>query len=283
MRSFYWSDRLAHYGIPGQKWGVKNGPPYPLGKDVSAKIRRGTIDKHEYVEIDTEVKQSSELKKLKPGYDVKTVRYAINHPEDGSRGRTYNCPNCAVAFEMTERGYDVHARPANYGSNVGDIERFFKDGKLSSCDRGDEFSKLKKPPNIEDYNVDNRLSGRKNYKKYLHDSLDYDQTVSRIQKETGDQLISKLKNQGNAARGIMVVGWRMSENPKMRTRAFHAFNYKIVGDDVVFFDAQSRREYKYNAGFSVNNFIFNCDPRDIYYMRTDNLDIQNVKDAVYSK
>lgn len=26
---------LAHHGIRGQKWGEKNGPPYPLGSDVS--------------------------------------------------------------------------------------------------------------------------------------------------------------------------------------------------------------------------------------------------------
>ena len=25
------SDYLAHHGIPGQKWGERNGPPYPLG------------------------------------------------------------------------------------------------------------------------------------------------------------------------------------------------------------------------------------------------------------
>ena len=26
---------LCHHGIDGQKWGVKHGPPYPLGSDVS--------------------------------------------------------------------------------------------------------------------------------------------------------------------------------------------------------------------------------------------------------
>lgn len=24
-------DWLAHHGVQGQKWGVKNGPPYPIG------------------------------------------------------------------------------------------------------------------------------------------------------------------------------------------------------------------------------------------------------------
>lgn len=29
------TDSLAHHGIQGQKWGVKNGPPYPLGDSIS--------------------------------------------------------------------------------------------------------------------------------------------------------------------------------------------------------------------------------------------------------
>lgn len=35
------SDFLMHHGIPGQKWGVKNGPPYPLNSNVSKKIQTG--------------------------------------------------------------------------------------------------------------------------------------------------------------------------------------------------------------------------------------------------
>ena len=33
---------LAHYGIKGQKWGVKNGPPYPLdSQSKSASEKKG--------------------------------------------------------------------------------------------------------------------------------------------------------------------------------------------------------------------------------------------------
>lgn len=33
-----YSDELCHHGIKGQKWGVKNGPPYPL--DAKGQIKR---------------------------------------------------------------------------------------------------------------------------------------------------------------------------------------------------------------------------------------------------
>ena len=41
------STELAHHGIIGQKWGVKNGPPYPLAQDVSTG-KRIKIQKDDY-------------------------------------------------------------------------------------------------------------------------------------------------------------------------------------------------------------------------------------------
>ena len=35
---------LAHHGIKGQKWGIKNGPPYPLNNDISIPKGRKSID-----------------------------------------------------------------------------------------------------------------------------------------------------------------------------------------------------------------------------------------------
>lgn len=45
-----WRDYLAHHGIQGQRWGVRNGPPYPLSygggsKKYKAKIRGRNLDK----------------------------------------------------------------------------------------------------------------------------------------------------------------------------------------------------------------------------------------------
>ena len=37
----YCDQYLAHHGIKGQHWGVKNGPPYPLDQKVSRAIKAG--------------------------------------------------------------------------------------------------------------------------------------------------------------------------------------------------------------------------------------------------
>lgn len=36
-------NELHHHGIKGQKWGVKNGPPYPLSKDKHDSIVGGNV------------------------------------------------------------------------------------------------------------------------------------------------------------------------------------------------------------------------------------------------
>lgn len=46
------NDHLAHFGIKGQKWGVQNGPPYPLDSNIPKQMktysirRKGSSEKH---------------------------------------------------------------------------------------------------------------------------------------------------------------------------------------------------------------------------------------------
>lgn len=43
----FYNDYIAHHGIKGQKWGVRNGPPYPLNRSVSTgkSLKKGTQPK----------------------------------------------------------------------------------------------------------------------------------------------------------------------------------------------------------------------------------------------
>ena len=55
---------LAHHGVRGQKWGVKNGPPYPLLKLSGQKSRGNGPDHDIYVRKGTKVKHISDRKDI---------------------------------------------------------------------------------------------------------------------------------------------------------------------------------------------------------------------------
>lgn len=74
------TDYLAHYGIKGQKWGVKNGPPYPL--DESIKRERAEDYKKRRTLSDTELKRKIERYKLEKEFKSLTE-------EDIYEGETY--------------------------------------------------------------------------------------------------------------------------------------------------------------------------------------------------
>ena len=38
-----WRSELYHYGIRGQQWGIRRGPPYPINNSVTNGLKRATI------------------------------------------------------------------------------------------------------------------------------------------------------------------------------------------------------------------------------------------------
>jgi hypothetical protein len=284
----YTNDELYHHGIKGQKWGVQNGPPYPLDqKTHDAVIKNERMYKQNSANMDGyptfsksdaglylrdhPVETISQMDRIKPGADIDEIRRGINHP-GSMNGRYYNCPNCATAFDMTERGYDVIARPKPDGSNVENIEDFFKGGKLKSM--GTESYSTEYLNAYDKWAIKGKKYDSKEYDKF---SFLHDQEAQKTEK----RVIDELKSQKDS-RGIIVVGWRMDENPRARTSHYHALNYKVVNGEVIFYDTQSRREYK---GFTSTDFIrWDSDPRDVYIMRTDNLEPSDrVGEAVISR
>lgn len=297
---FVWTDgtELYHHGIKNQQWGVRNGPPYPLDSETHAKVVCGSISEYrkrmntrnsvekglpgagqKFISSSYEnhpVESLESLAKIPEGYKLSTVRHEINHPNgEDDKGRHYNCPNCAIAFDMVERGYLVNARPKQNGSNVGDIEKAWVGNRkltnLGINDFGREMYDL-----YDAYKSSNIFTSKKAYGKFFNAYY----SLCNAQKES---IMDTLKKEPDGSRGILVVGWRMDEDPSARTTAYHAMNYKVEGNRVVFFDAQSRNPSKYDGWTDSMWLMEDCDPREIYYMRTSDLKPANtVGEYVYS-
>lgn len=264
---------VEHSGIKGQKWGIRNGPPYPLSVERNSKVRMNYIRDSKWIrthqvpqsELERHpIEKLSDLKRLTKNDDITDVRWRVNAMKDNFIGRYYNCQNCAAAFDMIERGYNVCARPKQSGSNVGNIEDLYEGGHLSHCE------------------MDKQLS-------------DYEDAY-QARREVGNKLVSELLSQGTGARGILVVGQardRDMENTE-QCSGFHAINYKVETESqgflkgskpvVKIYDMQSSHDYYHKGTSDYVTVFFDSDPRDIYFMRTDNLEPSDLMTtAVYSQ
>lgn len=126
---------LTHHGIKGQHWGVRRGPPYPLGTQTrsdSENLRRsgGLGESEKKSEIGTigdsgtaksKVTKDAEGIAKKYGFSIKSVPSTVgediknanpdwyNHQDD--KRWLNNCSHSCVAFAARRKGLDVVASP----------------------------------------------------------------------------------------------------------------------------------------------------------------------------
>ena len=168
-------NELYHHGIDGMKWGVRNGPPYPLDqKTHNEVVRKGYVrDRDEsrakgvvklskrqgiakaYNRIDRnwkEVINSSDLPEVINVADglangslshLKRLEENELTADDlascnygyGKPGTTSNCAKCSATLEMRFRGYDVSAGRCFMGTNNGYSSYWF-DGATDYKEKG---------------------------------------------------------------------------------------------------------------------------------------------------
>lgn len=72
--------RLYHHGIKGQKWGVKNGPPYPLDKNGKpTKSNSSTTSINRSKNINESIRKGKIRINNLPDYTVGSLTKFINN------------------------------------------------------------------------------------------------------------------------------------------------------------------------------------------------------------
>lgn len=97
------SDELYHHGIEGQKWGVRNGPPYPLNRDVKDSINRAKSSAKSYFTAKNE-EDALEAELIKTKADQ--IRYSKKREQkiDEILRAMYNENNGAVNRRLEAQG-----------------------------------------------------------------------------------------------------------------------------------------------------------------------------------
>lgn len=136
---------LYHHGIEGQKWGVRNGPPYPLESGSETKKRKGLLS---YVKKRKEQKRQKTEEKERKEQEARKAKLASKKEEVLRKGNatqvmeyfndltTDEIRNVVNRLEWEKKLVDIAKKEASQSSNwnkmnsimkkVGDVKEWAK-------------------------------------------------------------------------------------------------------------------------------------------------------------
>lgn len=262
------NNELRHHGIKGQKWGVRNGPPYPLKEskksnrekrlEKTMNSRIGSVLSEDdkialatfvatnaaiiaaavavpRIRIANERKQhltenTGKIKQIKTPHSESQDQKAVNKKGYDLRTPEYraNCTMCSTAYELRRRGYDVKANTSIVGRDFKDVSSWFKNTTRKDFTYSRKYSDIK----------------------------------------------TELLKQPNGARGNIYAGVGMFDSN-------HSMVWEKKNGKIIIRDCQSDTTYS-----DIDYSVINKTSRHTYsFIRTDNREINwdTVRDAVVPK
>ena len=265
----YW---LAHHGVLGMHWRQRNGPPYPLGSDISTghRLKSCAAGKPTVKKDESKVKTNRTIKAsvnsgigLKPKtrtYTMDEDIAAVNpkYNPDAKTDKEYNaycmnCCYCTTAYEMRRRGYDVKAKPRN------DDEKY----QALTGWRWNPHEQM------FDYKGEVRTRGFG-----ASDDLDHHPLKKPLLTKYVYNMTRSVKtaiiNMPDNARGILTLDWYYGGG--------HSLNFEKSGNDIFVIDPQSNE--KWNIGGNnrpqdtwVDKSDYMALVGNIWVTRLDDLDV----------
>lgn len=268
---------IEHHGIKGQKWGVRNGPPYPLDSSKSTGKRLKTTSKNSKrknefapelllpafiiawdaailtIGIGDLVKKSKPVSKLIGKHrDKKLSELRATETIDKKSGLHLKNK------EMTEK-QDMKAVNRDRGT-------FEDEGTYSNCTwcttaydlrrRGFDVYAGKTIKGFTNSEIASWYKGNNKFKDIKIEQSDLTSNSASTRK-----VIDTLQSEPNGSRGNITFAWR-------GTYSGHSIAYQVKDGKVTFIDAQAKIMYKNKNAY---NLMSRVDPESVSYLRTDNL------------
>jgi hypothetical protein len=227
-------DFLAHYGVKGMRWGVRNDKRgsgrVGLTTDqavlatygavfATALLAKVVVDykdsgrKDARKHGDKEFKKDPSLKRKMTPDELHTKVVKQINPKYGETGTKMNCRRCTMAYEMRRRGYDVKATYSRYAGDQG--QRNFKKATLSKK---------------ETFQTD---LGQKDVGPIAHLSS----------ADRSKAIFSAIEKNPNGSRGEVTAAWFFG--------GAHSMAWEVVDRKAVIFDAQSGKKYANPSDFDM--------------------------------
>ena len=283
-------DYLAHHGIQGQKWGVRHGPPYPLDREVSSRVKRGedaTRVGKEYSSKDFKYHSMAmqefrqEMKNtflvnipfLGPAYWLySNIRYGINSTDKKdytqTEGQLEKLSQLKKKESPTSSDEDVKVVNPRIGQQKGTVNN------CTNCTMAMEMRSRG-----YDVRARKRANGRFNgeWKDYftnvpktwmtlrITDFRKPKQEATHLYQE----LCKHLESEGKGARGHLSINWING--------GAHSIFWKVEDGGVKFYDGQTGR-----SGHQIDNYFSLAG--SVQYLRLDDKKVKpKITDAVISR
>lgn len=280
------SDELYHYGRIGQKWGVLNGPPYPLDRQTVKEVygnkktgsekkalngkKRKVISGKELAKMveDGGWKALNQFKdsKLLKASSEELLKGTNPHYHDAEVYKN-NCVYAQVAYEFRKRGYDFQAVGRQSHKGISYISQYiaWDNGYQGFGPDTDNKAILK----LYDKIIDKLkyVSYKENRLKYiaLNEAADALIRGTHSKKDIYKQLSKHFESYGVGARGYIDGVWKNFE-------CGHAFSWEVRKDGAYFLDGQSGKVLgKVSDGHYLEDMYLN----DMYFCRLDDIKLKD--------
>lgn len=269
---------LMHHGIKGQKWGVRNGPPYPLdgstkshkSSNKSTKNSQNKVKYHglalnkEALVYDAIVISVSAISaaiglcaSMHASKKKKEIDKEIenNTNVDKKTGLKLKQNECSEIEDMRKVNPGYDPKKSNTTTNCGLCSVVYEMRR-----RGYDVTAKQKRSTIE-YDQFSKIFNSKDEKLITN--------VKKVSKDQARNIISNLQNRENQ-RGIMLMQWS--------TYSGHALNYEVKNNKVIIRDSQTMNVLDNDS--SIIKMLTKT--KDVSIVRTDNaknIDYNTVKNV----